>query len=579
MEIELPDGTVLDAPDNADVKSVVRGYNLAQLKTKNPAEYDSSSPAYQAKYGPMATGTRKEAIRGLGEVEISNDNSFTEGIGSGMKRMATGLTNAGIKVMNKHPLIHALGVFPTPTNSTDEAIQQQDVTDQPLAATGKGAAGQLLGQTAVAYGATAPVGALGSLSKAGSMLPRALGNPLTRTALEGGATGAGAANPDEQGVGALQGAGLGLAANRIMAGGGRALSGIVQKNEATKALQQLAGQQGEDIFVPISQAADTEGGLLSKGAKIAYGEGLSLVPGVKGQLQRQSEDAAEKLRELAIKEATPTGVYLPDRPGKNVQESLASIRNGFDEAYDQTIGSLDFRIPGDLRKQLEAKIRQASPNIDDESMDKGMLLARGLLRRFSESNGMVEGSNLRHVMREMEAKIAKAPEHEAVAYKAALDVVKDMIPQRLKVQGLLDRYNDLEEPARHMVGLEKAVYAARAKSGRFSPTQLANNAKDMTQLDLAQTGAEALKGSPAGTSFAGRSLLGGAATLAGAVASPIGAGTALVGANLLATKTAQKALMGDLAAQRSIVDLLQKNPEMADVVKKALQTAAATEQR
>lgn len=32
MEIELPDGTVLDAPDGADIKSVVAGYRLSQTK-------------------------------------------------------------------------------------------------------------------------------------------------------------------------------------------------------------------------------------------------------------------------------------------------------------------------------------------------------------------------------------------------------------------------------------------------------------------------------------------------------------------------------------------------------------------
>jgi hypothetical protein len=352
--------------------------------------------------------------------------------------------------------------------------------------------------------------------------------------------------------------------------------GLVKKNEATEALQQLAGQQGEEVFVPISQAAGDQD-MITKAARIAYAEGLSLVPGVKGQLTRQSERAAEKVRELAIKEATPEGVHLPGRPGKDVQESLASINQGFKEKYAKTIDSLDYNIPTDLRRQLSDRILSRNPSIDKESMDKGMMLARGLLRRFSNESGKIEGSNIRVVMTELEKAIKKAPPHEAVAYQAALDVVNDMVPQRLRVQGLLDEYKDLEEPARHLIGLEKAAHAARAQSGRFTPNQLARNAEDATQLDLGQTAGEALKGSPAGTSFAGRSLLG-AASMAGlgATAGPAAAGGALVGANLLATKTAQKALMGDTAAQKAITDLLEKHPEMADTVARALEQAAAT---
>lgn len=43
MEIELPDGTVLDAPDNADIKSVVAGYRLNQTKAAARVAANSSS--------------------------------------------------------------------------------------------------------------------------------------------------------------------------------------------------------------------------------------------------------------------------------------------------------------------------------------------------------------------------------------------------------------------------------------------------------------------------------------------------------------------------------------------------------
>lgn len=577
MEIELPDGTVLEAPDDADIKKVVQGYRRRKLVASNPGEYDPKSPQFKAKYGPLAPRQVSKKTFGGGTVQETEDDTGTVGIGSGIKLGARKTTNFGINLMNKHPLIKALGGFPTPENATEKAIQEQEELDAPIGETMKGAAGQVLGQGVVAYGTTAPIGGLGGLSTAGSMLPRALAHPATRAALEGGVTGAASGEQGQMGTNALEGGLLSGAMDRAFAGAGRLVRGLVKKNEATEALQQLASQQDEDIFIPISQAAGDQD-LVTKAARIAYGEGLSLIPGVKGQLQRQSEGAAEKVRELAIKEATPEGVHLPSRPGREVQESLASIRQGFDEAYDDTIRSLDFHIPKDLRKRLATQISEDAPGIDAESADKAMMLTRGLLRRFSNESPQIEGSGLLIVRDQLRKAAEKAPDYERPAFVASAKVVDDMIKQRLQVQGLYGKFADLEEPARHLRGLESAAHAARANSGRFSPAQLARSAKDDTQRDLGQTAGEALSGSAAGTSFAGRSLLGGASMVGlGATAGPAAAAGALIGANLLATKTAQKALMGDTAAQRAIVDLLKKHPEAADAVKRALEQAAVTE--
>lgn len=574
MEIELPDGTVLDAPDGADVKQVVQGYRRQQLAAKNPAEYSPQSQQFKDRYGPQAAG---QAVSPSGDVRIDESRPFVEGIGSGMVRANRGLSNAAMGILNKHPLIKAIGGLKTPTYASDEAIQTQDELDAPLTETGRGSVGQMVGQAATATAATAPLGGLGAVSKAGSVLPRALAHPTTRAALEGGAAATAAADPNDQGEDSVKGAALSATMERMFGLGGRAISGLIKKNEATEALQQLAQQQGEEIFVPVSQAA-TQDDLLSRGAKILYGEGLSLVPGVRGQLVRQADDATEKVRELAVKEATPEGVHLPDRPGHNVQESIASIRQGFDEAYDDTIKKLYFRIPDNLRTRLQESIAKSDPNIDRESADKAMRAARGLLRRFSNETKYVGGAGMLTIRTELRKAAEKAPDFERKAYQGALEVIDDMINHSLKVKGLDKKFANLEEPARHLRGLENAAHSARAQSGRFTPNQLALHAKDATQLDLAQTAGSALKGSAAGTSFAGRSLIGGVGTLGGAAAvgGPAAAGIALVGANLLATKTAQKALMGDTVAQKVIMDLLEKHPEAAESVERALRTAAAT---
>lgn len=533
----------------------------AATVTSNPAEYDPNSPQFQDKYGP--------------------EGGFRAGVGSGMLRMTRGLGNLQGELYNAHPVMRGVGKMIgvedwTPDVATTEKIREQDKIDQPLGRSLPGSLGQLVGQTATATAATYPLGGAGRLSSGGGVLTRTLGSPTARAVLEGAIAGAGAADPDEQMKGALLGGAVGGAAERVLKGAGRVVRGLVKKSEATEALQQLAGQQGEEIFVPISQAAGDQD-LVTKLARIAYAEGLSLVPGVRGQLQKQSEKAAEKFRELAIKEATPEGVKLPGRPGHEVQESLASIRQGFDESYQATIKGHDYYIPKDLRSRLAAEIKTRAPDVDDESAEKAMMLVRGLFRRFSNEGPKIEGPGMYTVREELKKATEKAADYERPAYEAAQRVVDQIIEQRLRVQGVWKQFTDLEEPARHLVGLERATASARPNSGRFTPAQLARSAQDATQLDLAQLAGGALKGSPGGTSFAGRTLLGGAGIVGvGATAGPVAAGGALVVANLLATKTIQKALMGDTAAQKVISDLIEKNPKYADAIRSAMQNAAAT---
>lgn len=286
MEIELPDGTVLEAPDGADVKAVVRGYNRSKLKTTNPSEYDPKSGAFQAKYGPVQAPEDSER----------SSQTFREGIGSGMVRMNRGLGNVANKVFNKHPIVEMMGGidFPGKEFYGDEAIRSQDKLDSPLAKTTKGSLGQGVGQAAVGMAATAPLGAIGAASRGGSMLARTLASPTTRAALEGAVTGAGASDPDAQGRGAMTGALASAAVERFLAGGGRAVKGLVKKSEAVQDLEHLAGQ---NLDIPISQAASDED-IISRAGRAIYQEGLPNVIGVKGQLARQSKESQRMVDQL-----------------------------------------------------------------------------------------------------------------------------------------------------------------------------------------------------------------------------------------------------------------------------------------
>jgi hypothetical protein len=267
LEIELPDGTVLDAPDGADPKAVVKGYQRSQLIAKNPAEYDPNSKQFEERYGPV-------------------QDAFTEGVGSGAVRVARGLGNLEQKAINLHPLAKVIGGVKLPEVS-DEEIREQDKMDSPLARTRRGSLGQAAGQAMAATVATAPLGALGGLSKGGSVLGRTLGNPTTIAALEGAVGGAAAADPNEQGTGAAKGAATSAIISKFLEGGGRLTKGLVKKNEAVRDLE---AEAGKNLDIPISQAASDDD-LISRGFRAAYQEGLPNVIGVKGQLARQSKQA------------------------------------------------------------------------------------------------------------------------------------------------------------------------------------------------------------------------------------------------------------------------------------------------
>lgn len=620
MEIELPDGTVLEAPDDADVKAVVRGYQrqvgIAKLKEQNPGEYDSGSAAFKRQFSAApqdkdsfgiidpATGKqigfltpeqrevfRNKSYKSSSLVDQSGkqikdytpadfdqlfsrvDNSskpretlgsFREGIGGGMLRGWKGLTNL---------------VLPdslTPDWASDANIQEMDRINQDLPVSG-----QMVGGLA----ATAPVsGGVGALqkgatllstaSRAPAVLTRALGSAPTRAVLEGASQGAIFADPEHQGEGALLGAGLGLGLNRLGAGAKRVLNGTIKKSEEALALEQLASQHGDEIFLPVSQAASDEG-IISRLGKAFYREALPIVPGVKGQLERQGNKAAEKLREISVKEALPTGGRLPAQAGKKVTDAIENIQRQFDDAYDQTIKSYAFNVPKDFKQQVVQAIKS---NTDPKTIVNKKTLAKvagevdDLMKQFSDGKPDIDGSNLLNVKRQISELLSGAKGHEKSAYQAADELIDSIVVRELKQGNIpgnladLKRYLELTPAYRAFKPLKSAANGAAEKEGRFFFRSLARASKrSPEQRDIGRIGAAtvdlpAARGGIVGKILAGAGM-GGAGF--GAFMSPTMTGLAIAGGNALGTKSAQKFLLGDTFVQKKIADVLRRNPSLA----------------
>lgn len=550
LEIELPDGTILEAPEGSDIRAVVRGYNIAKLKSEQPAEYDPTSPQFNEKYG--ANPTKLEAFQ------------------SGLNRMNEGTGNILKKTLGSYnPLLPMVGRH----TSSNEELQAFDELDREIKE--RRPISRLGGEAVGSIPLTLASGGAAAASTGGRILTRTLGHPTVRAALEGILPAAATADPNEQAEGGGTGAAVSAVLERFFKGGGRAIKGLVQKSQAMKDLQALFAQHGEEIDIPLSQAAGDQD-IVTRVTKTGYQEGLSLIPGVKGKLTRQSEEALARVRELALKEAAPTGARLPAQAGKNVGEAVHSIADSFKTEYADTVGKHVFKLPKNLPSALEGRIRQNFPKIDDTSVNKVMRSTISLMKRFSSGQKTIEGSNLINVRDELTRMAAKAPEFEREAYEVAIEGIEQMIRKGLPKDAAA-RFSDIAEPERQFKGILKAAHAARNKGGNFSMDQLATHSTDPTQALLASTAGDVFREPAAKSSLTGRILAGVGIGGYGAFIDPATAVGTFIGGNALATKTAQRALMGDTKAQRTLAEIAESNPDMVAQVQRLLRQVSAAQ--
>lgn len=572
MEVVLKDGTVLQAADDADPAAVVKQFNIQMLKQQNPAEYDPESEEFQQKNAPVkyinapvnmrgaGTGTAEGGgVRNTTMAEPSLEN-FRAGIGSGMVRTAKGLTNL---------------VLPdslTPEFASDENIREMDKRDKHLPASGQ-MIGSAVAGLPLSMGLGSGLGAATRLAGAGTKVGQVAASPLTRTLAEGASQGAVNADPDEQGEGALLGAAIGGGLHGLGKGGGRVLRGLVKKSEEAEALQQLAAQHGEDLFVPISQAGDesTLAGRLTKGF---FKEALPIVPGVRGQMTKQADEAAEKMRELAIKEGLPEGVPVPGDVGKRPLESMDYIRDEFNKAYDDTVKSYAFNVPSDLKKQVKVAFQKAAgpkTTVNPTTLNKVADEVTAIVEKFSGGTKVLDGTNILNAKREISELIGAAAGHEKPGYLAADELLDDIIKAEMsqggKASNLADlkKYLELTPAYRAFVPVRRAAQNARPTEGRFKFSQLADaSAKSPEQQVLGQLGHSVLDKSPVSGGLVGKILAGvgfGGAGF-GAFLDPVSTGLAIAGGNTLASKPAQRLLLGDTKFQRALAEALRKNPEL-----------------
>jgi len=354
-------------------------------------------------------------------------------------------------------------------------------------------------------------------------------------------------------------------------------------------LENLASQHGKDLFVPVSQAADEGADAVSRLTAATYREALPLIPGAGAQLRNQSKKAAGVIQDMALHEADPTGTLIKAGMGDEGIAARRALAGAFQIAYDSTVGSYSFNVPADFKDQVAARIKAALPKVDDTTLQKVTDLIDGHMNRFSSGANEIDGGNLLNAKYAVDnlTKKLKGPELDALnAGKGVFDdIVSSELSQGGKASNLADltKYQELDEPMKNFQQVSRAIEAAKANAGSFTPQQLAQHADpEGTMFHLATT-ANRVLGEPLEkpSTLARVATLGATGTyglfahgLSAAAAGP--AMAVIAGGNALATKTAQRVVMGDTVAQQAIQKMLEEHPGMTRMVDMVLRGGAAT---
>lgn len=254
MEIELPDGTVLEAPDGADPSVVARNYmkqqRIGAIRARDPSEYDPSSPEYQQKYGPAGSGY-ENFMAGAGK--------STMDMLRGIKQLSLGAAD----IFNPRDRNLSDLVTDKPKSRYQEYAQYLDqvkAQDAPLMQTGSGMAGNIMGNIASTL---IPAGVGGvAAGKAGlTGMQAVLSNVVNPSSLKA-ALGTGAAIGALQPVGSdesrLVNMGVGAAGSSLGYGASRLLGRLTQPvQSATPDKVLKSAQRLEQAGVPLDAAQRT----------------------------------------------------------------------------------------------------------------------------------------------------------------------------------------------------------------------------------------------------------------------------------------------------------------------------------
>lgn len=340
VEIELVDGTILDAPDGSDASKVAKAYLAKQRRgatvAADPSEYDTSSPEYQAKYGATS-----------GQSGFEN---FRAGAGKAFYDIGRGARQIGETAADF--------IAPRADGTSRESESRARVTEQrqldaPLMQSTGGKVGYVTGTVA------------------STLLPAgAAGNSIRGAALVGGALGA--SQPVGEGESRIKNAAIGAA----VSGGSQALFkgiGALAKPVKPRLNPQQARAVGvlESAGVPLDLAQKTGNRTLTR-----LKAGLEGNPYTAG-----TQIAAVEKQAAAFNKAVLGTVGESAEAATPDVMSRAASRIG--QVFDDVASRNPITIDNRAKVEVTNVLRNAANELDDTQLAPLRNLVDGLSKKVS----------------------------------------------------------------------------------------------------------------------------------------------------------------------------------------------------
>lgn len=325
--------------------------------------------------------------------------------------------------------------------------------------------GSLSGGAMAAGGLEAGLGATGARG-VGMLAPRAMG----ADALYGAAYGAGENNDDRLGgalTGSITGLGGGVAGRGLVAGAGRAATGVT--NAGVNYLK--------DAGVPMTmgQLVSQSGlpGRVVKGVE----DRLSGLPLVGDIVNARRTEGLGAFNKAAFQEGlAPIGAQAAGNIGETGVEDMIDATNG---AYRKALGGVSVGIDPQFGNDLGAAIGDvgAIPRVGGELQST----IGATLPPMFDASGRLSGDNLQATLRGIQ-QLKGGYKNDPLfgsAISPAMGKVKDSVVGMVERQApdVMPAYNAANAAYKNRKVIGKAVEAAANTDGMFTPAQLGNAAR------------------------------------------------------------------------------------------------------
>lgn len=450
------------------------------LKETNPTEYDSSSPAYQAKYGASAVPWGENFSAGVGK-------SFVD-TGRGVRQLGAGAMD--IASPRQGP------------SRMENLRQQQDAVnaqDAPLMRSGGGLVGNIAGQAAQF---SIPGGAIGRAAT--------LSGNVARSA----ALGAALANTQPLGTGQSRltstalGAAGGAAGELLAAGVGKAATAVSEKIDP--AVKKLA-DRARELGIPL-RAEQVSGSRPLAGVSAA----LDAVPFAGRDASRNAQRVGfNKAVAATLGEETP-----------NVQTAVRQAQNRLGGIYDDVLKSHPVKVDSEMLNGLDEVMQAARVELTDAQFGVMERQVNNILSKVGQGDA-IDGQAAYNIKKMLD-RIGKGNDTSLANH--ATDLKNELLSalDRSLPSDVAQQFGKARQQYRNLIAVRKIVKAGA--EGNVSPAVL-GNAKGLSKdlQEIADIGAQFLK-EPFGNSGTANRLIG-----AGAIG---GLGTGALFNPIIAAKVA-----------------------------------------